>query len=114
MKSTLLVIAWLVVAVVAAPKMYPLVTGATVSSVDVTSQLSIVDYEPASSNRQDITKAIIVIHGKNRDAWKYYRALQTAVKTANVQESSIYILAPEFLTRLDIDLARPNSLIWSG
>jgi hypothetical protein len=61
-----------------------------------------------------VTRAIICIHGKGRDAWKYYRAMQSAVQAANVDADSIFILAPEFLTRQDLDLAQANSLIWNG
>jgi hypothetical protein len=114
MNLTLLVITWLVVSVVANQKTYPIVNGATVGSTDIANNLSIASYQPSTINHQDISRAIIIIHGKRRNAWNYYRTLQTAVKMAAVSESSVYIMAPEFLTRLEVGFAQPNSLIWAG
>lgn len=72
------------------------------------------EYEPESFNPLTVTRAIIIIHGKGRDAWKYYRAMQRAITQSTVNAESIFIMAPEFLTRQDLDLAQANSLIWNG
>ncbi|KAG2171351.1 hypothetical protein INT43_002973 [Umbelopsis isabellina] len=72
------------------------------------------EYEPESFNPSAVTRAIIIVHGKGRDAWKYYRAMQKAITESAVNAESIFILAPEFLTRQDLDLAQAGSLIWNG
>jgi hypothetical protein len=95
------------------PKTFPNVTGAKLGYIYIADHLYIVDYHTANASH-DITRAIIVVHGKNRDAWNYYRAVKSAVQVAGVNESSVFIVAPEFLNNLDFGLAKPTSLIWKG
>lgn len=124
MRQVLLVISWLIVAILGAEKSrprsvgskktFPIVKGAKVSSIPISGQYSIMEYEPESFNPSAVTRAIIVVHGKGRDAWKYYRAMQEAITESAVDAESIFILAPEFLTRQDLDLAQADSLIWNG
>ncbi|KAG2180701.1 hypothetical protein INT44_003708 [Umbelopsis vinacea] len=120
MKLEVLVITWLAVACMFMPaemikfgkKTYPIVTGAEVGSMYIADHRYIANYHTANASRQDITRAVIVVHGKRRDAWNYYRAIQSAVKVSNVNASKIFIMAPLFLSTWDMDLAKPTSLIW--
>lgn len=124
MKLAVLIITWLAVACTLVPaktikfnvgkKTYPNVIGAQVGSMYIADHHYIANYHTANASRQDITRAIIVIHGKRRDAWNYYRAVQSAVEVSTVNASNIFIIAPLFLNTEDMDLARPTSLIWKG
>ena len=124
MKLAVLIITWLAVACTLVPakviklrvgqKPYPNVIGAQVGAMNIADHHYIANYYTANASRQDITRAIIVIHGKQRDAWNYYRAVQSAVSVSTVNASNIFIIAPLFLNNIDMNLARPTSLIWKG
>jgi hypothetical protein len=124
MKLAVLVITWLAVSCTLMPaqmikpnigkKHYPTVTGATVGATYIADHRYIANYQTANASRQDITRAIIVVHGKRRDAWNYYRAVQSAVNVSTVNASNIFIIAPLFLSTWDMDLANLTSLIWKG
>jgi hypothetical protein len=124
MKLAVLIITWLAVACTlvtakairhsVGKKTYPHVIGAQVDDMYIADHHSIANYHTANASSQDITRAIIVIHGKHRDAWNYYRAVQSAVSVSTVNASNIFIIAPLFLNTRDMDLARPTSLLWKG
>lgn len=61
----------------------------------------------------DITRAVVVIHGTNRDADEYYDAVLNAA--ADVLDSTI-IIAPQFLTEIDLNAHTLDSthLYWSS
>jgi hypothetical protein len=70
-----------------------------------------------SRRNTSITRAIIVIHGTNRNADDYYDYLKTATKDED-QWSSTLVIAPQFLTAEDLDehtISSENSfLYWSS
>lgn len=50
----------------------------------------------------DITKAVIVFHGRLRDADVYFRSAQTALSAAGKAGSGTLLIVPQFLTPADV------------
>ncbi|UDL96391.1 alpha/beta hydrolase [Lichenihabitans sp. PAMC28606] len=62
-----------------------------------------------------ITRAVIIVHGKNRDAVPYFQSLQAAAQDAAATADTL-LIAPQFLRGQDecqIDLP-PGTLTWRG
>jgi hypothetical protein len=68
------------------------------------------------STNENIIRAIIVIHGKNRNAFDYYNTILDAAKTADHAEETTIIIAPQFLIEDDIDWhgLPDNILFWDN
>jgi hypothetical protein len=54
----------------------------------------------------EITRAVIVFHGKGRDVAGYYAALQRAAETAGSAAHHTLLLAPQFLREEDVEAHR--------
>ena len=66
--------------------------------------------------RSEITTAIIVIHGTNRNAGTYYRNMRDAVSMAG-RSSSMVVIAPQFLIKDDVEDSYGNDsrlFYWSS
>ncbi|MFM0738871.1 alpha/beta hydrolase [Paraburkholderia xenovorans] len=63
-----------------------------------------------------VTRAVIVIHGKLRNADVYYRTAQNAQDAAHADPDSTLLIAPQFLATLDLRVHdEPADLLrWSG
>lgn len=55
------------------------------------------------ANNSTIDKAVIVIHGTNRNADEYFENMETAARTVPTLTNNTLIVAPQFLTEADID-----------
>jgi len=62
----------------------------------------------------EMTRAVIVFHGKGRDVKGYFRALEYAAKQAGVPGEHTILLAPQFLREEDAEAHRlpPKFLRW--
>ncbi|MGF6774747.1 pimeloyl-ACP methyl ester carboxylesterase [Paraburkholderia sp. GAS199] len=73
-----------------------------------------------STAQPQVTRAVIVIHGKLRNADVYYRTAQNARDAAHADSDSTLLIAPQFLATLDLrghDSPAPDSadlLRWRG
>lgn len=56
-----------------------------------------------SVQNMSIKYFVLVVHGANRDADVYYNNMMTAASLSSVDMDSVLIIAPQFLTDLDID-----------
>ncbi len=63
-----------------------------------------------------ISKAIIVVHGVNRNADDYYANMTTAAGMRPLETDSLAVIAPQFLMEIDIDSLALDSehLFWVG
>jgi hypothetical protein len=68
-----------------------------------------------------VTRAVIVIHGKLRNADVYFRTAQNAREVAHADADSTLLIAPQFLATLDLrvhdepaDLLRWKGDAWMG
>ena len=63
-----------------------------------------------------IAHAVIVIHGTNRNADDYYANMSTAASMRPFETDSLIIIAPQFLTEVDIDTFSLDNehLYWSS
>jgi hypothetical protein len=70
---------------------------------------------PLDKENAAIARAIIVIHGINRDADKYYETTIRAAKQAGNKERHTIIIAPRFPTEADIEAGKAanDALFWS-
>lgn len=68
-----------------------------------------------SKPQPDVTRALIIFHGKLRNADVYYASGEKAVATANAKKSTI-VIAPQFLQALDAEAFHlpPAILRWSN
>jgi pimeloyl-ACP methyl ester carboxylesterase len=69
-----------------------------------------------SAPRPDITRAVIIVHGLQRNADNYFAAGLRAQAAAGEAGRGTLIIAPQFLTQVDIDAHQlpPDTLRWSG
>lgn len=69
-----------------------------------------------NTTRTDITHALVVVHGANRNADDYFFNMQTAASMRPTESDSTLIIAPQFLTESDIDanLLDGEHLYWSS
>jgi pimeloyl-ACP methyl ester carboxylesterase len=60
-----------------------------------------------------VTRALIICHGKNRDADNYFASGKKAVSTAHAEETTI-VVAPQFLESQDVTAHQlpPDTLRW--
>jgi hypothetical protein len=63
----------------------------------------------------DIERAVLVFHGRLRDADVYWRSAKKALAAVPVQAPSTLLIVPQFLAELDVDahLLPPATLRWS-
>ena len=63
-----------------------------------------------------IRKAIVVIHGMNRNAGDYYRNMLKAASMSSAYTDSLLIIAPQFLEQVDLDALGLDAsfLYWSS
>jgi hypothetical protein len=68
-----------------------------------------------SSPLPDITRAVLVLHGRLRNADVYYRSAQTAQAAAGEVGKATIMIVPQFLAGIDVDAYRlsPDTLRWS-
>ncbi len=73
------------------------------------------NYQLSNSNN-NVAKAIIVIHGNNRDAGNYFTNMTIAASMRPTETDSTMIIAPQFLTEDDINSFSLDSehLYWSS
>jgi pimeloyl-ACP methyl ester carboxylesterase len=58
---------------------------------------------PLERPRRDVTRAVLVVHGTERDGDRYWRALARAARRAGPEvRARSYLLAPQFFTRGDL------------
>ncbi len=62
-----------------------------------------------------ITRAVIVLHGRLRNADVYYRSAQTAQAAAGAAGQTAIMIAPQFLAGIDVEAHKlpPDTLRWS-
>ena len=67
------------------------------------------------ASNENILKAVIVIHGANRNADDYYNSIYNNAFNLNVHSETI-IIAPQFLTTTDLNNWQPSTsfAFWSG
>ncbi|MBU0742032.1 cadherin-like domain-containing protein [bacterium] len=58
-----------------------------------------------------VTRAVVVVHGTNRNANDYYNTILIAATNAGNAQGHTLIVAPQFLTYLDI-FENPNAITW--
>jgi hypothetical protein len=63
-----------------------------------------------------VTRVAIVFHGKGRNVEGYYRALETAARTAGANSADTLLVAPQFLREEDVEAHRlPKTYLrWHG
>jgi pimeloyl-ACP methyl ester carboxylesterase len=63
----------------------------------------------------DITRAVLVLHGRLRDADVYYRSASTAQAAAGDVGKTTIMIVPQFLAGIDVDAHHlpPDTLRWS-
>jgi pimeloyl-ACP methyl ester carboxylesterase len=68
-----------------------------------------------STPQPGITRAVIVLHGRLRNADVYYRSALTAQAAAGEAGKATMMIVPQFLARLDIEAHHlpPDTLFWS-
>ncbi len=68
-----------------------------------------------SSPLPDITRAVLVLHGRLRNADVYFRSAQTAQAAAGEVGKATIMIVPQFLAGIDVDAYRlsPDTLRWS-
>ena len=68
-----------------------------------------------NSSNNNINKAVIVIHGQNRNADDYYNSIYNIASNAGIASETI-IIAPQFLITLDLNHWQLGNTIvfWSG
>jgi len=64
----------------------------------------------------DIVKAVIVVHGNNRDADEYFDNMMSAANSASISAQGVLIIAPQLLTEEDINFhgLDDEHLYWSS
>jgi hypothetical protein len=69
-----------------------------------------------STTQPQIERAVIVIHGKLRNADVYYRTAQKALAQAGANASTTLLIAPQFLATIDAKAHTPtaDTLLWKG
>ncbi|MFQ5825014.1 MAG: FlgD immunoglobulin-like domain containing protein [bacterium] len=67
-------------------------------------------------NNNDVNRAVVVIHGTNRNADDYYERILNPAKNANGADKTTIIIAPQFLIEIDIEAHNlPNNILfWSS
>ncbi|MBA64697.1 MAG: hypothetical protein CMG55_02730 [Candidatus Marinimicrobia bacterium] len=67
------------------------------------------------SSNSNINKAVIVVHGQNRNADDYYNSIYAIASDADLLSETV-IIAPQFLTTTDLNYWQLDSTIvfWSG
>jgi pimeloyl-ACP methyl ester carboxylesterase len=68
-----------------------------------------------SDSLPDITRAVVVLHGRLRNADVYYRSARTAQAAAGDAGKTTIMIVPQFLAGIDIHAHHlpPNTLRWS-
>src|ERR1700687_1701472 len=68
-----------------------------------------------SSPLPDITRAVLVLHGRLRNADVYYRSAQSAQAAAGEAGKATIMVVPQFLAGIDVDAYQlsPDTLRWS-
>jgi pimeloyl-ACP methyl ester carboxylesterase len=63
-----------------------------------------------------VTRAVVIVHGLNRNAYNYFRATKEARAAAGHTEQSTIVIAPQFLNETDADAhdLPAEVLRWSG
>ncbi|KAK0474605.1 hypothetical protein IW261DRAFT_1649491, partial [Armillaria novae-zelandiae] len=78
-------------------------------------------YKMAGLNKTEVTRAVIVLNGKDRTCWSDWTAMNNALYNATdddttIECSHISIMAPCFFTEADLDAgaAQDDQLIWDN
>lgn len=78
-------------------------------------------YKTAGLNKTDITRAVIVLNGKDRTCWSDWTAMNNALYNATyddptIERAHISIMAPCFFTEADLvaGAAQDDQLIWDN
>ncbi|KAK0237429.1 hypothetical protein EDD85DRAFT_543420 [Armillaria nabsnona] len=101
---------------------FPQVSDATaypgwVVNQDVGAKLPL--YQTSALNNSEVTRAVIILPGRNRDCWYYWNVINNALYNATYHDSSIRrehisVMAPCFFTQPDMQAgaAQEDVLLW--
>jgi hypothetical protein len=106
-----------------ADKPLPTVPNAEIRKLPISSpegQGDMLYYGTSNIDQSKVTRALVILHGKAKTAWKYMAAGQGAVAHATsrgiVRADEVYVMAPRYFTSRDSGrYTRPkNVFVWAG